>query len=421
MTRVAVIGAGISGLAAAHALDGIADVTVFEAADYIGGHTHTHQISLGGQNFAVDSGFIVSNPYNYPHFYELLGKLKVPLIETEMSFSVQNLTTGLEYNANRPATLFCQRRNLVRPSFWRMLADIRRFYQEAPALLSDGEDPGPSTGEYLRNGGYSRSFIDDHLIPMASALWSAPPERVMDFPMRYMVAFFQHHRMLHLRDRPTWRVVKGGSATYVAALLNAFSGTVHRSTPVTAVRRRPDGVTVTTTTGTWEGDYVVLACHSDQALALLEQPSALEAELLGALPYQANDVVLHTDVRILPRRRQAWAAWNCRVDPAAASHCTVTYNMNILQRLDAPETFCVTLNQTEQIDPDRVLANMTYHHPVYSVAGVAARARLPELNGTQRSYFCGAYHGWGFHEDGMSSGLRAAEDMKAQRLERQVA
>ncbi len=412
MTRVAVIGAGVAGLVAARALDDLADVTVFEKANYAGGHTHTHSIDLQGQTYRVDSGFIVCNAVNYPQFTRMLEQLRVPLQDTEMSFSAHNIATGLEYNAATIRTLFCQKRNLVKPAFWRMLTDIRRFYQQAPALLNS-KDPGPSTGEYLHDGGYSKSFIDNHLIPMASALWSSPPDQVLDFPMRYMVQFFHHHQMLQISARPQWRVVQGGSASYVEALLKNLRGTVQLNTAVNQVTRDGESVELSTSNGTWRGDQVIFACHSDQALALLDAPSQRERELLGAIGYQLNETVLHTDESLLPQRRQAWAAWNARVDPNAGNQCTVTYNMNILQKLDAPVTFCVTLNQTDLIKPEKVLATMQYQHPVYTHQAVAAQEQLGNLNGHQRSYFCGAWHGWGFHEDGVVSGLKAAESVKA--------
>ncbi|MEM1089410.1 MAG: FAD-dependent oxidoreductase [Pseudomonadota bacterium] len=411
MSRIAVIGAGVSGLVAARALDREGEVTVFEQADYPGGHTHTHTLELQGRTYRVDSGFIVCNALNYPNFTAMLDELEVPLLDTEMSFSVSNAQSGLEYNPNSIPKLFCQKRNVVRPAFWRMLADIRRFYQAAPALL-ESDDPGPSTGEYLMTEGYSAAFINDHLIPMASALWSAPPSQIMQFPMRYMVQFFHHHQMLKLKGRPQWRVVRGGSASYVEALIERLNASVELNCPVQVVRRNGSKVEIQTGNGTWQGDRVIFACHSDQALALLADPSDEERDVLGAIPYQSNDTVLHTDERLLPRRRPAWAAWNARVDSSASKSCTVTYNMNILQRLEAPVTFCVTLNQTDQIDPEKILARMQYQHPVYTRESVAAQAKAKALNGRGSTFYCGAWQGWGFHEDGVVSGLNAASALR---------
>ncbi len=413
MNRVAIIGAGVSGLVAARELHRSAEVTVFEQANHAGGHTHTHSIELADRQYRIDSGFIVCNEQNYPNFVSMLDQLKVPLMDTQMSFSVQNIASGLEYNAATIGSIFCQKRNALKPSFWRMLADIRRFYQQAPSLL-DNDDAGPSTGEFLTKGGYSRSFIDDHLIPMASALWSAPPDQILAFPMRYMVQFFHHHQMLQISNRPQWRVVKGGSANYVEALLQDLSAAVELNCPVQQIRRTEAGVELDTANGPWKGDQVILACHSDQALKLLAEPSQREVQLLGDITYQSNETVLHTDASILPKNPKAWAAWNARVDPNSGKQCTVTYNMNILQQLDAPVTFCVTLNQTDQIDPQKVLARMDYEHPVYTRAAVAAQSQLGQINGPSRTHYCGAWQGWGFHEDGVVSGLRAAQGVREQ-------
>ena len=405
--RIAIVGSGIAGLASAWLLSRGHEVVLFEAEDRLGGHTHTHDITLGGRRYAVDTGFIVHNPAHYPLLTALFDELGVASQPTTMSFSVRNEASGLEYNATTLDTLFCQRRNLVSPRFWGMLRDLTRFYREAPALLGD-TGPGPTLGEYLDAGGYGALFRDDHLVPMASALWSSPASRILAFPAKYLVRFMANHQMLQVDDRPQWRVVRGGSSVYVRALEARWPVQVRANTPVRMLLRDRDGVTVFTDGGADRFDQVVLACHSDQALRLLNDASENETAILGAIPYQANDTVLHTDARLLPRRRKAWAAWNAFVPRDPGDACTVSYCMNLLQGLDAPEPLVVTLNGTEAIDPDRVLKRMRYHHPVYSHASVAAQARKTEIQGHRRTWFAGAYWGWGFHEDGMRSAVDVA-------------
>ncbi|MDX1571420.1 MAG: FAD-dependent oxidoreductase [Xanthomonadales bacterium] len=408
MQRIAIVGAGIAGLTAAWLLSRRYRVDLFEASDYAGGHTHTHQIEVGDRSYPVDSGFIVFNPDYYPLFCRLLEDLGVGTRETEMSFSVRNDRTGLQYNATDLPGLFCQRRNLVRPAFWRMLRDIARFYREAPALLQNPSSQAMTTGRFLETRGYSEIFATDHLIPMASALWSAPPDRILAFPIQYMVRFFANHRMLQMTNRPPWRTVEGGSQAYVRRLLDRLEATIHLATPVRSIARSGHGLRVRTDTSEGDYDRVVLACHSDQALAMLEQPSDDHRAVLGAMPYQRNDVVLHTDTSVLPASRRGWAAWNARIPRHDSQLCMVTYDMNILQGHDAPLEFLVTLNQDTDIDPARVLRRMTYHHPVYTTESVAAQGEFDRIDGMQGLHFCGAYWGWGFHEDGVRSAARVA-------------
>ncbi len=405
--RIAVIGSGISGLGAAWLLARQHEVVVFEANDYAGGHTHTHDIELGGLNYRIDTGFIVCNPEHYPQFMRFLADLDVATQETTMSFALSNERSGLEYNATRLDTLFCQRRNLVSPRFWRMVRDILRFYREAPALLAT-PGPGPGLGDYLEQHGYSEIFRDDHLVPMASALWSSPARGILDFPARYLVQFMANHCMLQTSGRPPWQVVRGGSKTYVEAWEQRCGAELRLSTAVSEIRREAAGVSVSSARGVEQFDQIVLACHADQALALLSDADRLERDILGALRFQDNDTVLHTDTRLLPRRRKAWAAWNALVLADGENACTVTYDMNQLQRIDAPETFCVTLNCTDRIDPARILKRMRYRHPVYDEASVHARTRRAEINGRNRTWYAGAYWGWGFHEDGMQSAVEVA-------------
>ena len=406
--RIAIVGSGIAGLACAWLLSQRYQVTLFEADDRLGGHTHTHDIELSGRRHAVDTGFIVHNRPHYPLLSRMFDELGVATAPTTMSFSVHSAASGLEYNATSLDALFCQRRNLVSPRFLGMVRDIFRFYRIAPRLL-EGDGPGPTLGEYLERHRFGAVFRDEHLVPMASALWSSPSWQVLEFPARYLVQFMHNHRMLQAGGRPPWRVVAGGSARYVQALQRNWNATVRLSTPVRAVHRHAQGVTVHTDGANEPFDHAVLACHSDQALALLADADARETDILGAIPYQDNDVVLHTDARLLPRNRKAWAAWNAHVPRDPADACTVSYCMNLLQGLDAAEPLVVTLNRTAAIDPARILRRMHYRHPVYSAASVAAQARRAQIQGQRRTWFAGAYWGWGFHEDGMRSAVDVAQ------------
>jgi uncharacterized protein len=405
--RIAVVGSGVSGLVCAWLLSREHEVTLFESNGYLGGHTHTHDIERHGHRFAVDSGFIVYNRGNYPLLTQLLGELRVPSQPTTMSFSVRNEASGLEYNASTLNSLFCQRRNLLSARFLGMVRDLLRFYREAPVLLEAGEE-GATLGEYLTTHGYGAAFRDEHLVPMASALWSSPPARILSFPVRYLVQFMAHHRMLATGGRPEWRVVCGGSATYVSALQSLWRVQVRLNCPVRAIRRAVGHVQVSAGADAERFDHAVLACHSDQALSLLTDASQREREILGAITYQPNEVVLHTDPTLLPTRRRAWAAWNAFIPRESDAPCTVSYCMNLLQRLDSPEPFVVTLNRTAAIDPAKVLQRMQYHHPVYTHASVAAQRRRAEIQGVNRTWFAGAYWGWGFHEDGMRSAVDVA-------------
>lgn len=410
--KIAVVGSGIAGLGAAWLLSRQHEVVLFERESRLGGHTHTHQVEQGGRAYRVDTGFIVFNPGNYPLLTKLFDELGVPSQPTTMSFSVHDDGNGLEYNATDLNGLFCQRRNLVSPRFWRMVREITRFYRDAPALLAD-PGPGPTLGSYLRERNYSDLFVRDHLVPMASALWSSPSETILDFPAKYLVRFMDNHHMLQVRDRPMWRVVCGGSSRYIEAMQKTWNVQLRLSSPVREVRRDAAGVEIATDRGSERFDQVVMACHSDQALALLADPSQAERDVLGAIHYQANETVLHTDASLLPRQRKAWAAWNAYVPKAPGAPCTVSYCMNHLQSLDSPEPFVVTLGRGQAIDPGKVLARMQYQHPVYTHASVAAQGRRGEINGGNRTWFAGAYWGFGFHEDGLRSGVEVARALGA--------
>ena len=406
--KIAIIGSGIAGNVAAHRLHKEHEITVFEAGAHVGGHTHTHEIDSHGERYAIDTGFIVFNDWTYPNFIALLSELGVESQASVMSFSVHNEASGLKYNGTTINTLFAQRSNLLRPSFYRMLRDIVRFNREAPALLASSTDI--ALGDYLAAHHYSSEFIGDYLVPMGAAIWSTDPARMLAFPARFFVRFFENHGMLSVDARPQWRAIRGGSARYVDKLVAPFRGRIRLNTPVESVRRMRDCVLVKARGAEAQRfEHVFLACHSDQALGLLADATPLERQILGAIPYQENEAVLHTDTSMLPHARRAWAAWNYHVVRESSERVALTYNMNMLQSLAARETFCVTLNHSERIAPAKIIKRLVYHHPLFTPAGVAAQKRQHEINGQQRTYFCGAYWRFGFHEDGVVSALDAVE------------
>jgi predicted NAD/FAD-binding protein len=384
-------------------------VTVFEAAGYAGGHSNTVRVDTAGETHQVDTGFIVFNDRNYPNFQRLLERLGVTSQASTMTFGVSDGRGDFEYSGASPNGLFAKRAHLVTPWFHRMVADLARFNHAAHELLRQDGD-GPSFGSWLQQQRFSAPFVERLIVPQASAVWSADPGQMWSFPARFLAEFFDNHGMLGFRGRPRWRTVSGGSARYVEALLARFNGRLRLGTPVHAIRRGPEQVLVTPRGGDGEPfDEVVLATHSDQALALLSDATDREHQILGAIPYQENEAVLHTDVRMLPRRRRAWASWNYHLLDSPSTRSTVTYHMNRLQSLRAEREFCVTLNRTEEIDPDRIIRTIPYSHPVYTTDGVAAQRRFAEISARDRTHFCGAYWGWGFHEDGVVSALRVAE------------
>ncbi len=405
--KIAIVGAGISGLTVAHLLHRRHEVTVFEAGSYAGGHTHTVRVETPNETHHVDTGFVVFNDRNYPNFERLLRALGVAWQPSVMSFSVSD-GGAFEYSSGSAAGVFAVPRHLVSPSFHRILADLNRFHHAARELLR-GRDDGLSLRDWLEAQRFSRQFIDRLIVPQVSAVWSADPRQLWSFPAHFLAAFFNNHGMLGFRDRPRWRTVAGGSARYVEALSKPFSDRIRLGSPVRSVRRLADHVLVSASGSEPERfDHVVLATHSDQALALLVDASDRERKVLGAIPYQPNDVVLHTDTRLLPRRRRAWASWNYRLLEEPVGRATVTYHMNRLQSLRAEREFLVTLNQTARIDPSKVIRRLRYSHPVYTPEAVRAQARVNEISGAGRTHFCGAYWGWGFHEDGVESALRVA-------------
>jgi predicted NAD/FAD-binding protein len=410
--RIAVIGSGVSGMVAAYRLCREHEVTVYEAGAHVGGHTHTVDVEHRGVNYAVDTGFIVYNDWTYPRFIEILDELDVPWQPSDMSFSVRCEKTGLEYNGTSLNSLFAQRRNFLRPAFLRMIKDILRFNRRAMALL-DADDETLSLGEYLERDGYSRYFIDHYIIPMGAAIWSSRPIDMLHFPARFFVEFFANHGFLSVNERPTWRVIRGGSREYVNRLTAPYAGRIRLNTPVAGIQRQRNHVIVRLANGTLESfDQVFIACHSDQALKLLSDPSREEREILGSIQYQSNEGLLHTDTRLMPKRALAWAAWNYHLPIEQYERVTVTYNMNILQSLAAPVQFMLTLNRSGDVDASKVLGRFGYEHPVYTTAGVAAQKRRAEISGPRRTYYCGAYWSYGFHEDGVKSALAAVDEFQ---------
>jgi predicted NAD/FAD-binding protein len=402
--KIAVIGAGISGLCCAYRLRNAHDVTVFEAAPYVGGHTNTIDVAEPHGNQAVDTGFIVFNHATYPRFIRLLEELGVASQPTDMSFSVRCDRSGIEYAGTGLNGLFAQRSNLFRPGFHRLLRDWLRFSRESTEVEAEADDRW-TVGDYLDTRGYSREFIEQYFLPMGSAVWSCPHDDFRRFPMRFIVEFYRNHGLLSVRGRPQWQVIRGGSRRYVEALLNHLPREVVLNCPVAEIQRQPDGVELRFPSREPERfDHVVFACHSDQALSILGAlATPTERELLGAFRYEANQVTLHRDPSVLPKRRRAWASWNYRIPVGDSAKSTVTYHMNRLQRLASPHEYCVTLNDATGIRADAVLRRFTYHHPVFAVGRRAAQNRHPELIGPNRSSFCGAYWGNGFHEDGVRS------------------
>lgn len=407
--RIAIVGAGISGLVSAYRLNAAHDITVFESEGRIGGHTNTVRVEVAGESHWIDTGFIVFNDWTYPNFIALMDQLGVASRPTSMSFSVRSERTGLEYNGTSLNGLFAQRSNLFRPGFYRLLREILRFNREAPLALDKlGEEV--TVGRFLEEGGYSQEFRDHYLLAMGAAIWSCPPGTFAEFPMAFIIEFYRNHGLLNVRDRPTWRVIEGGSRGYLEPLTKPFAHRIRVNSPVTRVARRDGGVWLEVRGSAAERfDHVVLACHSDQALRMLADPSAAESEVLGAIPYQANSAVLHTDLSLLPKNRRAWASWNYLVNEGESESATVTYNLNILQDIRSRHVFCVSLNCDEAIDPSKVLGRFTYHHPIFTTRRAAAQRRHGELVNSRGTSFCGAYWRNGFHEDGVRSALAVCE------------
>ena len=403
--KLAVVGSGISGLVCAHLLHRDHDLTLYEAGGHVGGHTLTSRIEADGEEHWVDAGFIVYNEANYPNFVRLLDRLGVATQTSDMSFSVRDDRDDLEYCGTSLATLFAQRRNLLRPSFLRMLADIGRFNRAGKALLTNNSSQ-PTLRQFLAMGGYGRQLVDQYLVPMAASIWSTRPQQMLDFPAIFVLRFLDNHHLLAARGHHTWRTIRGGSHRYVEALTRSFRDRIRLRTPVAALRRESSGVEVVTTAGHRERfDEVIVATHSDQALAMLADPSPAERELLGAIPYQPNQAALHTDESVLPRRDRARASWNFHRPANGDGTLNLTYDMSRLQSLESRSRYCVSLNMDQRLDASRVLRRFRFAHPLFTPPAVAAQRRRDEISGVDRIHYCGAYWGNGFHEDGVVSAL----------------
>lgn len=408
--KVAIIGGGISGLSVAEFLDGKCEYTLFEKSQYIGGHTDTHEILIHGKNYSVDTGFIVCNRKNYPLFFQILDKYKVNTQSSNMSFSVNNIETGLVYNATSISRLFCQKKNIFNPRFYRMIMDIFKFYRNSYDVLESEADI--TLGDYLTENNYSDYFINEHILPMTSALWSGDFESVRKFPLKYLLSFMQNHQMLQVSKRPEWRIISGGSQEYVKILLRNLSGNFLTDTEVLNITRNSHGVVVRTKDKEYKFDKVFFASHSDQTLKLISNPSENEKEILGGISYVDNTIDLHTDASIMPDNKKAWASWTVNNYPQSSDlihKCTVNYYMNLLQNIDCPLPLIVSLNQSKYIDNDCKLKTIKYQHPVYTNQTINSQLRKNEIQGKNNSYFCGAYWGWGFHEDGVKSAAEAVE------------
>ena len=412
--RIAVVGAGISGITAARELDSEHDVTLYESRGKAGGHTRTLRFERFGREFRADLGFMVFNEANYPHLTRLLAELEIPTRDTEMSFSLRCDRSGLEYHGSTMNQLFAQRRNLFRPGHYRMMLDILRFNRDANKALAERpqELTEVSVGEFLARGGYSPELANDYLLPMTAAIWSSSAECVERFPSLYLLRFMANHMLLGAKGHRQWSMIPGGADQYVDAALSHFQGRIKTGSPVRLVETQGSGARVETDDGIEQYDAVVLAVHSDQALKLIGDPTPLERQVLGVIPYHLNEAVVHTDRRVLPRRRLAWASWNYYRAPGSVRQASVTYNLNILQHLRSPEPICLTLNPLHPIRPEKIITTLSFTHPLFSADAFSAQGRVAELNNSGNRFFCGAWTGWGFHEDGLVSGLRAADGLR---------
>jgi len=415
--KIAVVGSGISGMAAAWLLSQRHEVTVFERLDRIGGHSNTVDVATETGAIPVDTGFIVYNEATYPNLTALFAHLQVPTAASDMSFSASLDDGALEYSGSDLAGLFAQKRNLVRPRFWSMLADIRRFYRDAPRDIASLDDEDLTLGDYLKMRGYGAAFRDDHLLPMAGAIWSAPAKTMLDYPAAAFIRFHANHGLLQISNRPIWRTVIGGSRTYVRRLTHAhaYAHRIKTGTGAQCIHRASGGVRLLDTQGHMHRfDHVVVAAHADEALGLLADPGPREHALLGAFRYSRNRAVLHSDPTLMPKRRAAWSSWNyigSRCDESRDIGCTVTYWMNLLQTIVSAQPLLVTLNPSREPDPERTIRSEIYEHPIFDPAAMRAQRQLWSLQGERNTWFCGAYFGSGFHEDGLQAGLAVAETL----------
>ena len=414
--KIAIIGSGISGLSCAYWLSGQHQVTVYESGERIGGHTATVDVHTNSGEYAIDTGFIVFNDWTYPNFKQLINQLKVEYIPTEMSFSVSDRVNNFEYSGTNLNTLLAQRTNVLRRRFWRMLSEIQRFNKQAKAdFAANRINPTLTMGEYLYQGGFDEIFKQYYILPMASAIWSMPRKTISDFQALFFIRFFNHHGLLNVINRPQWHVIQGGSREYLAPLTAAFKDNIRTHCAVTGVRRKHDCVWVDTEQGHEKFDTVVFACHSNQALKILaDSATENEKSILSQIQYCPSEVILHSDTNLLPKKRRAWASWNYMLTGQANDIPLVTYNMNILQGIASETTFCVSLNAREHIDPKKIISTFNYSHPLLNADSMESQKRWNEINGLNRSWFCGAYWGNGFHEDGVVSARRVVESIEKQ-------
>ena len=410
--KVAIVGSGISGLTCAYILNNDHDITIFEKNDYVGGHTHTHQIEYGGEEFSIDSGFIVYNEWTYPNFIKILDQLGVERQLTRMGFSVKSDKNNLEYAGHSLNGLFAQRSNLFRPSFMRILLSMRRFNYEAKTELKT-LDPQITLGKYLVSRNYPKEFIKHYIIPIGAAIWSTVPKQMMEMSAVFFIRFFDNHGLLQVLNRPNWWVISGGSKKYVEKMIGGFKDKIRLSSPVKNVKRGGENITVQFGSGPLENenfDSIIFACHSNQSLAMLDSPSKEEEEILSAIKYQKNDALLHFDDSILPKRKNAWSSWNYLLDEDQDKAVALTYNMNILQSLESDRTFCVSLNSGDLVDQSKVIKHLNYEHPLFTLSSIEAQGRKNEISGKNNTYYCGAYWRNGFHEDGVMSALDVCKD-----------
>lgn len=416
--KIAIVGSGIAGLTAAYHLSRRHEIAVFEKHDYAGGHSNTISVTDGARELGLDTGFIVYNERTYPAFTALLAELGVETHASEMSFGVACRRCAIEYSGSGPRGLFARPSQILRPPHLRMLLEILRFNREGiAATASAGHDPR-TLGEYLRDGRFSDTLARHYVLPMGGAIWSADMRTFETFPARYFLGFFHNHGLLTLNDHPQWRTVRGGSRSYVRAITRRFASRIRLSTPVRSIRRHAGFVEIATERGGTEPfDRVVIAAHSDQALRLLADPTDAERAALGAIRYQPNEAILHTDDRVLPRARAAWASWNVSLEDCAARNAplVMTYLLNRLQRVPSNTRYCVTLNDDSGIAPGRILRRIAYDHPVHTHETLAAQQTIQRLNGERLTHYCGAYLGYGFHEDGVRAGLEVARAIDAER------
>ncbi|CCN70966.1 NAD(P)/FAD-dependent oxidoreductase [Vibrio nigripulchritudo] len=415
--KIAIIGSGISGLTCGYYLHQEHDVTIFEANDYIGGHTATIDVERKGRTYAVDTGFIVYNDRTYPNFISMMNEIGVTGTPTQMSFSVSNQSNGLEYNGHTLSTLFAQKRNFLNPKFYHFIYEILRFNKLAKKAVDENDWVEQTLGDFLQQNRFSHYFTDNYILPMGAAIWSSTLADMRAFPLQFFLNFFLNHGLLDITDRPQWYVINGGSKAYIDPLTKGFKDTIRLNSPVESVERRHGGVLLKSRHGMEHFDAVVFACHSDQALRLLSDPSEKEQSLLSDMQYQANEVVLHTDTRLLPEKRAAWASWNYLLsgeDGEEQSLPSLTYNMNILQHIESDETFCVSLNSSDKIDASKVIRQFTYHHPVFTKESHEAQKQKTSIDGLNSTWYCGAYWYNGFHEDGVRSAIEVVEGIRMQ-------